>query len=279
MTSRALIEITSNGIAGGTRAGRNFWRDELKGFRSPTPLVVTRNDQNTVADESVYTEQEIKLFASLTSALKSLAKSHQVTLNNMVQGAWALLLGRYSGETDVVFGATRACRRSAIAGAESIVGPLINTLPMRLHVAEDMQLIDWLKQIRAKHITLREYEHDPLMKIQEWSEVSNGRSLFDSLLVFENYELDTFLRAQGENWERREFKLLEQTNYPLALSAWAGPELLLKLAYDQRNFDDDAIKRMLGHVKTLLEGMAQNPYQCLASLPMLTEDRAAANAL
>ena len=148
----------------------------------------------------MYTEQEIKLSASLTSNLKSLAKAHQVTLNNMVQGAWALLLGRYSGETDVVFGATRACRRSAIAGAESIVGPLINTLPMRLHVAEDMQLMDWLKQIRAKHIALREYEHDPLMKIQEWSEVSNGRSLFDSILVFENYELDTFLRAQGESW-------------------------------------------------------------------------------
>ncbi len=254
-----------------TSKAENFWRDELKDFRSPTPLVVTRNDQNAVADGSVYTEREIKLSASLTSDLKSLAKSHQVTLNNMVQGAWALLLGRYSGETDVVFGATRACRRSAIAGAESIVGPMINTLPMRLHVAEDMQLIAWLKQIRAKHIALREYEHDPLMKIQEWSEVSNGRSLFDSLLVFENYELDTFLRAQGENWERREFKLLEQTNYPLALSAWAGSELLLRLAYDQRNFDDDAIKRMLGHVKSLLEGMAQNPYQCLASLPMLTE--------
>ncbi len=249
----------------------NFWRDELKGFRSPTPLVVTRNDQTSVADEAAYTEQEVKLSPSLTSALKSLAKEHQVTLNNMVQGAWALLLGRYCGETDVVFGATRACRRSSIAGAETIVGPLINTLPMRISIAEDMQLIAWLKQIRAKHIALREYEHDPLMKIQEWSEITNGRSLFDSLLVFENYELDTFLRAQGESWQRREFKLLEQTNYPLALSAWAGPELLLRLAYDKRNFDDDAIKRMLGHVKTLLEGMAQNPYQSLASLPMLTD--------
>src|ERR1044072_9290368 len=91
------------------------------------------------------------------------------------------------------------------------------------------------------------------------------------MLGFENYEWDAFLRARGEGWERREFQLFEQTNYPLALSAWAGPELLLKLAYDQRNFDDDAIKRMLGHVKSLLEVMAQNPYQCLASLPMLTE--------
>lgn len=254
------------------RKAENFWRDELKDFRSPTPLVVTRSDQKAVADEPVYTEQEIKLSTSLTSALKSLASAHQVTLNNMVQGAWALLLGRYSGESEVVFGATRACRRSAIEGAESIVGPLINTLPMRIGMAEDAELISWLKQIRAKHISLREYEHDPLMKIQEWSEVPNGRSLFDSLLVFENYELDTYLRAQGEGWESREFKLLEQTNYPLALSAWAGPELLLKLAYDQKDFDDDTIKRMLGHVKTLLEGMAQNPYRRLAALPMLTEE-------
>jgi amino acid adenylation domain-containing protein len=255
-----------------TGRAEHFWRDELKGFQSPTPLVVTRSDPDSIAGELVYTEQEIKLSASLTSNLKSLAKAHQVTLNNMVQGAWALLLGRYSGETDVVFGATRACRRSAIEGAESIVGPLINTLPMRISVAEDMQLMDWLKRIRAQHIALREYEHDPLMKIQEWSEVSNGRSLFESILVFENYELAAFLRAQGESWERREFQLFEQTNYPLALSAWAGPELLLKLAYDQRNFDDNAIKRMLEHVKTLLEGMARNPYDRLSSLPMLTEE-------
>lgn len=255
-----------------TSKAENFWRDELKGFRSPTPLVITRSAQNTVARELSYTEQEIKLSASLTSFLKSLAKENHVTLNNMVQGAWALLLGRYSGETDVIFGATRACRRSAIEGAESIVGPLINTLPMRISADEDMQLIDWLKQIRAKHITLREYEHDPLMKIQEWSEVSNGRSLFDSILVFENYELDSFLRTQGESWKNRDFKLLEKTNYPLALSAWAGPELLLRFAYDQRNFDDDDIKRMLGHLKVLLEGMAQNPYERLASLPMLTEE-------
>jgi surfactin family lipopeptide synthetase C len=252
-----------------SKAG-DFWRDELKGFASPTPLVVTRGGKNSVGSEPEYTEQEVRLSASLTADLRSLAKQNQVTLNNMVQGAWALLLGRYSGEEDVIFGATRACRRSAIEGAESIVGPLINTLPMRINVDEDLRLMDWLKQIRAKHVALREHEHDPLMKIQEWSEISNGRSLFDSILVFQNYELDDYLRSQGESWKNREFKLFEQTNYPLALSAWAGPELLFRLAYDQRDFDNAAVTRMLGHLKTLLEGMARNPYEGLASLPMLT---------
>src|SRR5262249_1041223 len=157
---------------------------------------------------------------------------------------------------DIVFGATRACRRSALEGADYMIGPFINTLPMRIQVNGDAELLEWLKEIRNQHLTLREYEHTPLLKIQEWCEVPRGRSLFDSILVFENYELDSYLRGQGERWKNREFEFFEQTNYPLALSVWAGPELLLKLAYHQRNFTDDTISRMMGHLKTLLEDFA-----------------------
>ena len=254
------------------RRAEDFWREELKGFASPTQLVAPLNDPLALCAEPGYTEQGVKLSAPLTSSLKKLAAENHVSLNNMAQGAWALLLARYGGESDVIFGATRACRRSTIEGAEAIVGPLINTLPMRVNVSEDMRLMDWLRRIRAKHVALRGYEHTPLAKIQEWSEVPNGKLLFDSILVFENYELDAYLRTLGADWETRDFELLEQTNYPLALSAWAGPELLLKLAYDQRNFDDGTIGRMLGHLKTLLEGMVQHPSERIGSLPMLTEE-------
>ena len=250
----------------------SFWRTMLKGFASPTPLVVNRNFAAINREPYEYTEQQEYLSASLTSALKALAKNHGITLNTIVQGAWALLLSLYSGEGDVVFGATRACRRTALEGADHMVGPFINTLPMRIQVNGDTELIEWLKEIRNQHLALREHEHTPLLKIQKWCEVPRGRSLFDTILVFENYELDSYLHSQGGNWENREFELLEQTNYPLALSGWAGAELLLKLAYHQRNFADDTIIRMLGHLKTLLEGFAANPQKRLSEYTMLTKD-------
>jgi surfactin family lipopeptide synthetase C len=247
-----------------------FWRDFLKGFTSPTPL--TGNHNTHINGHQEYTEQEAYLSVELTRTLKALAKAHGITLNNLVQGAWALLLCRYSGEDEAIFGATRACRSSALDGAEFMVGPFLNTLPMRVETPSNMALLDWLKQIRQQHILLFEYEHTPLMKIQEWSEVPRGRQLFDSILVFQNYELDSYLRSLGEDWEGREFQLFEQTNYKLAVSAWAGEKLSFRLAYDRRNFADATIAGILGHLQTLLKGFAENPFASIGQLQMLTSE-------
>lgn len=250
-----------------------FWRHLLKGFTAPTPLVVDRAPKTGLEQgKSGWGEQEIRLSVASTSQLQSLAQQHQLTLNTLVQGAWALLLSRYSGEADVVFGATRACRRSSVAGAESMVGLLINTLPVLVSISPEVPLLLWLQALRAQWITLQDYEHTPLVKIQEWSDIPHGTSLFDSILVFENYSLNSKLRSQGGRWENLEVELVEQTNYPLTLLGYAEPELLLKIKYDRQRFDDATIVRVLGHIKTLLESMATNPWQCLAELQLLTPD-------
>ena len=248
-----------------------FWRSRLSGFTVPTPLTVDRTHQLKLSKvDDGYGVQDVRLSETVTSTLQSLAIQHQLTFNTLVQGAWALLLSRYSGEEDVVFGATRACRRSALEGAESMVGLFINTLPVRVSVSDEMPLIPWLKELRSQWIDLRGYEHTPLVKIQGWSEVPAGKQLFESILVFENYQLNSSLQAQGGNWENREFRLLERTNYPLTVAGYLEPSFLLKIGYDCCRFDDATITRMLGHLKMLLEGMVANPEQRLMDLPLLT---------
>jgi amino acid adenylation domain-containing protein len=247
-----------------------FWRQTLRDFTASTPLVVERAVRGGHSQESGHGEEEIQLSEAVTSALKSLAQEHELTLNILVNGAWALLLSRYSGEEDVVFGATRACRRSALEGAESMVGLFINTLPLRVRVSPDLSLLSWLKELRSQWIALRDYEHTPLMKVQKWSDIPPGRSLFESLVVFENYQLTSALQVQGGSWENRQFQLLEQTSFPLTVSGYGGLQLLLKIEYDRQRFEQATITRMLGHLQTLLEGMVANPDQCLADLPMLT---------
>ncbi|QIR38206.1 amino acid adenylation domain-containing protein [Tolypothrix sp. PCC 7910] len=246
----------------------SYWRDLLKGFTAPTPLLVDSNPR----EQSGFGEQAIRLSLKTTGMLQSLAKQHQITLNTLVQGAWAILLSRYSGETDVVFGATRACRYSSVASAESMVGLFINTLPVRVRVSGEKPLLTWLKELRSQWVALREYEHTPLTQVQRWSDVPPGTPLFDSILVFENYELNSALRSQGGRWQNLEFRLEEQTNFSLTLVGYAESELLLKLKYDQKLFDDAKIARMLGHLETLLSSMATNPWQCLGELPLLTAD-------
>ncbi len=249
----------------------NFWRSTLSGFRATTPFTVDRVHQ-AMSDEveASHGEQEIRFSKTLTSALQSLASQHQLTFNTLVQGAWAILLSRYSGSDDVVFGATRACRRSALEGAESMVGIFINTLPIRVRVPDEMPLLLWLKELRTQGIALRDYEHTSLVQIQGWSDIPAGKPLFESILVFENYRLNSKLQAQGGKWHNREFRLLEKTNYPLTVAGYLEPEFLLQIGYDRCRFDDATIARMLGHLKTLLEGMVANPEQCLKDLPLLT---------
>ncbi|MEK7326066.1 MAG: condensation domain-containing protein, partial [Chloroflexota bacterium] len=96
----------------------SFWRRTLKGFAAPTPLVVDRK----LKDETEYAVERTRLSAEITSALQSLARAQQVTLSTILQGAWAILLHRYSGEEDVVFGATVSGRPADLPGAETMVG-------------------------------------------------------------------------------------------------------------------------------------------------------------
>ncbi len=64
--------------------------------------------------------------------------------------------------------------------------------------------------------------------------------------------------------------MIDQTNFPLTVFAFAEPELLLKIEFDRRRFEAPVIQRMLGHLQTLLEGIAANPDERLSALPMLT---------
>lgn len=250
-------------------SAEKFWRDELRGFTAPT--LIDLGESRALKQTTQHATAETRLSEPLTTALINFAGSAGVTLNTLVQGSWALLLSRYTGEKDVVFGATRAGRRSSIEGAESMIGLFINTLPVRVRVSSDELLLPWLQTLRASQIAMREYEHTPLAKILEWSEVRRGTPLFETIVVYENDDISHALQSQGASWKNREFRLLEQTNYPLVLHAHGGDQLLLKLEYDENRFDRPAIERMLGHLKKLLQGMVDGGDVRIGDLSLLSE--------
>ncbi|MDZ8184103.1 MAG: amino acid adenylation domain-containing protein [Nostoc sp. ChiSLP02] len=249
-----------------------FWRQTLKGFTTPTQLSVNKGARKLLAQIDASMEREVKLSVATTAKLQSLAKQYQLTLNTIVQGAWALLLSRYSGQEDVVFGAVTSGRPPTLAKVESMVGLLINTLPIRVQISPEEFLLPWLEKIKNQLVEARQYEYSPLVKIQEWSEVPKDLSLFESIVVFENYPIDASLRQQNINLEIKGFHSFEKTNYPIRLTVIPGEELSLKISYDDGDrFDTDSIARMLGHLQTLLEGIVANPQQRLCELSLLTE--------
>lgn len=246
----------------------SFWRETLRGFANPTPVSAARVHKTPAEDQREHRERATRLSRVLTSTLKAFALENGVTLYTLVEAAWALLLGRYSRQQDVVFGTIRACRSSV--GDDEAVGFYINTIPVRINIRADKSLLGWVKELRAQQVRLREYAQTPLLKIQEWCDVPSGMPLFESILVFENHDLRSSIQSHWENWEIRDFTLLEQTNYPISLSGWAGESLLLKIEYEQNLFDEATIERMLGHLTTMLQAMPAQAVLPVSELPMLT---------
>ncbi|MGA9380654.1 MAG: amino acid adenylation domain-containing protein, partial [Phormidium sp.] len=188
-----------------------------------------------------------------------------------MQATWALLLSRYSGETDVVFGATVSGRPAAIARVESMVGLFINTLPMRVQISRETKLLELLQNIQTQLVESEQYSYSSLIEIQAQSEVPRNSSLFQSILVFENYPVENVLVEDQGNFALANFQAVEQTNYPLTVVVALGERLWVKVSYDANRFDDGSISRMLGHFQTMLSAIVSNPEQPLWELPILSK--------
>lgn len=249
-----------------------FWKDRLKGFTAPTPFQVDNLSNKTPSLlEETSGEYTLELSKTTTEALQSFAQQHYLTLNTLIQGAWALLLSRYSGEKNVVFGVTVSGRPISLANVESMVGLFINTLPVRVQVSEETLLLPWLQQLQNQQVELEQYIYTPLFDIQEWSEIPRGTPLFESIVVFENFPIDNSLKEYTGSIKMTDIQTIGITNYPLTIIAIPTSKLLLKITYNSNRFLADTITRMMGHFKTLLESMLAGKTQKICELSILTQ--------
>ena len=254
-----------------------FWREYLKGFTAATPIpvknsaAVAAHRARTGDAASRYREQEIRISGTLLDGLQQLAKQHRLTLNHVMQGVWAVLLQRYSGENDVLFGTTVSGRPAELPGIENMVGMFINTLPLRMRVDRHAPFIDWLQSVQELQSEMKHFEYSSLVDVQKASELPAKLPMFESILVFENYPIDETLEQTQQSLQIGNPDAFQQTNFPLTLVAIPGRELLVRFSYDSHLFDADTIERMLVHIETLLTAVHANPACLIEQLPLITE--------
>ncbi|WP_199896765.1 non-ribosomal peptide synthetase, partial [Streptomyces niger] len=245
-----------------------YWRALLDGFDEPTALPYDRRP--TTSHRAQSAERLVtRLPAGASRQLYDFARAHRLTVNAVVQGAWALLLSRYAGEQDVVFGATVSGRPADLPGADSMVGMLINTLPVRVAVDGDLPVGEWLAGVQEAQVEARQYEYVPLPRIQGWSGVERGTNLFESLVAFENFPVDGDTGQADDGVRLHGLEGADVTNFPLNLIAYAGDELAFALAYDPELFDAATVERLAAHLTALLTGMAATPEQPVSAVSML----------
>ena len=167
-------------------AAERFWKEQLQGFISPTPLPIWGEIEQSEDDALAPVQlQSQALSVEETTRLRKFLRSHHLTLNTLIQGTWACLLSIYNGQSDVLFGATVSGRQANLAGIESVVGLLINVLPTRIKVSHPETVLTWLKKLQSQQAATSLYAHVATAQIQSWSDCQ--KRLFSSLLVIENY--------------------------------------------------------------------------------------------
>ena len=234
-------------------ADERFWRRVLAGFGAATVLSIDTAPGGSPSEVERLEEQILSLSERLTTKLGRFAQRHRLTLNTLVQGAWALLLARYSGEEDVVFGTTVSGRPPDLPGVEKMLGLFINGLPMRVRLAPDTPVVAWLQGLQAQQVEMREYEGSSLVQIQGWSDVPRGSALFESTVVFENYPLHASLGSLAKQAGIIGARTTSNTSSPLHLQALPGARLTLRIVHDVDRFETLTIRRMLEQLEYLLQ--------------------------
>ncbi len=252
-------------LAGQDRdAAEDAWRQRLSGVE---PCLLAPGNEQPPA---VPAQHVVSADTGLTGALEELARRLGVTVNTVVQGAWAVLLGWYTGRRDVVFGSTVSGRPAELPGVETMVGLFINTLPVRVDVDPSRPAGDLLRQLQEQHTALMPYQHIGLPRLQS---LAGAGELFDTLMVFENYPLDgaalqeavpglTVSAVGGE----------DAAHYPVSIAVIPGAELEFRVDFQPHVLDRQAVGTLTARLLRVLRAMTDAPDTPLAALGLLTDD-------
>ena len=254
-------------IAGQDRqAAQAAWQSALAGLEEPTRLAPAEPGAAPALPEEIIVE----LPEALTEALSRQARSHSLTLNTILQGAWAILLGRLTGRDDVVFGTTVAGRPPEIAGIQTMVGLFINTLPVRVRLRPTEPLSELLTRLQDSQSQLIAHQHLGLAEIQRLMGLGE---LFDTLVVFENYPLDRSALAQPvAGLELTSVEGHDATHYPLSLMAAPAERLSLRLQYRTDLFERSTVEAIGRRLVGLLEAVVADPNQPIGRIDILAPE-------
>ncbi|WP_070105668.1 non-ribosomal peptide synthetase [Burkholderia plantarii] len=248
----------------------DWWRAQLARVDQPALLLDAVPSPAAAAVQAerggdTFRHRAAPLGAALSAALADTARRRGVTLNTLIQAAWALVLARHGDRRQAAFGVTVSGRPSDLAGAGAIQGVFINSLPLWVDVPADAPLQDWLLALQHRNVELRQVEHTPLTSIQQWAGAQVG-TLFDSLLVFENYPIDPALKDGSLGLTVEASVSFERTHYPLTLGVLPGERIGLEWSWDASRLDEATLDALAAAYEAMLAQLARPEATTLAAL-------------
>jgi hypothetical protein len=252
-------------------AAQAYYGELLAGFDSPTQLASlgaagADGAEDAGDDGEEYGALRFRLPDAVSTRLHAFTETRRIGGAVLVEAAWALVLAAFSGTTDVVFGSTRGCRRSGLPGSEDVMGLFINTPPVRVVIDPAQPVTALVDSVRAQQVEKRAHEHTALSDIQALAE-TRPAPLFETIVVVNELHQGTRLRMLGGPFERRDFDLHDQTNFPLTLLAYLDPHVHFKLSYDRQRFGAAAMERLRQLLCEVLAAIVDHADGPVAALP------------
>ncbi|MCA8114011.1 non-ribosomal peptide synthetase [Burkholderia cepacia] len=243
-------------------ADERFWTERLARLDAPT-LIADRTADRADADMVTW---RATLDADAMTRVAQTARALKLTVNTLVQGAWALALQRMTHQPAVAFGATVAGRPDALADVDSVLGLFINTVPVITAPAPQQRAADWLQALQRDNAAAAEHAHTPLADIQRWARGAGG-ALFDTLVVFENYPVDDTARdADPRALVLSGVRSIEATDFALTLVIESGAGLTIDYGYDTARVDARQVETWHRAFACALDALARTPDALLGTL-------------
>ena len=241
-------------------AARAAWGEVLAGFDTPTLVgpVGQASGRRNVASFQVPKDA--------TRALGELARSCHTTVSTVLQGAYAQVLMALTGRRDVVFGTTVSGRPDEVPGADSMVGLLINTVPVRVSVTPQTTTADLLDRLKSDYAQTLDHQH---LALNEIHRVTGQDRLFDTFFVYENYPMDAATLSGTDGLAVTNFEHHEYNHYPIAIQALPGEELTLRVEYASDVFSAADVEALIERLNLVLVAMAADPVRRLSSIDVL----------
>jgi amino acid adenylation domain-containing protein len=256
------------------RPAEDYWRKRLAGVSAPTPLGIARALRSGLSTCASHTEMQRNLTVS-AAAVTALSRRLRLTVGTIVQGVWALLLSRYSGREDVVFGVMVSGRPAEVPGIERLVGRLINAIPVRVRIDHGSRVLDLLEELHREHLDSVDYQYTPLLQVQKLCALAPDTPLFESLFVFQNYpsDLNGGPRSLAQQTRIEGVQGIEGGAYPLGLVVGqVASSLEMKVIYDAERFDASTISRLADHFDHVLRQIVERPESKLSEVEVSTAD-------
>ncbi len=256
-----------------------FWREYLEGVENHTELAVkTRKtkdffDENEVKPGFQRKEKpQVRLSRHHKNLIEEFIKKHKITLAALFYTTWGILLQRYNNSSDVLFGTTVSGRSARLNGIEEMVGLFINTLPLRVKSNPGETVTDVLNQVNHMLQNREKYEASSLVDISTYSQLGNGRELFDSLVVMENYPLESQLMMENRNLSIDSYSMVETTHYDLTVGIVIFDGIEIDFVYNRECFEPGIIKNLSDHFYRILENIIKKPTQQVHEIEILSEE-------